>query len=90
MAACDELQGFTFKSALDIKAGYFNVKIAKEFLKFAGLITQDGIYQILRMIFGFKPAPSFFQMLMILALSRSAFPLNHGTFQDDCTVAGMT
>jgi hypothetical protein len=39
MAACDELQGFLYKSALDIKAGYFNVKISKDCLKYAGLIT---------------------------------------------------
>lgn len=42
------------------------------------------------MIFGFKPAPSFFQMLMVTALSRSKHKLRHGTFQDDCTLAGMT
>lgn len=39
ISVCDEIQGFPIKSALDIKAGYFNVKIAKESLKYAGLIT---------------------------------------------------
>jgi hypothetical protein len=39
MSTCDEIQGFKYKSALDIKAGYFNVKIAKDSLKYAGLIT---------------------------------------------------
>ncbi len=37
--ALDELQGLLLKSALDIKAGYFNIPLLEELRKFAGLVT---------------------------------------------------
>jgi hypothetical protein len=38
-SALDELQGTRFKSALDVKAGFFNVKIREALQTYAGLVT---------------------------------------------------
>ena len=73
-------------SALNIKAGFFNVPINPPLQRFAGLVAQDGLYVFLPMAFGFATAPAHFQGVMPVALSRSRRPLSHGTFMDDCTL----
>jgi len=55
-----ELQGATCFSALDIKAGFNNIPIAEDCLHHIGVITQDGLFRLERMTFGFNTAPSCF------------------------------
>jgi hypothetical protein len=56
----DELQGKPLKSALDVKAGFLNIRIAQRLKKFAGLVTQDALFVFQRMAFGYAPAPATF------------------------------
>ena len=60
--------------------------IPEHLQKYAGLVTQDGLYVFQRMAFGFTLAPATFQGIMNVALSRASRPLKHGTYMDDCTV----
>jgi hypothetical protein len=85
----DELQGEEYKSAIDVKAGFFIVKIAEKLKKFAGLVTQDALYVFQRMAFGYAPAPATFQGIMNVAIQRAKRPLITGTYLDDCTVGGQ-
>jgi hypothetical protein len=84
----DQLQGGSIYSALDIKAGFFNVPLAPGMDLFLGLVTQDGLYKFLRMPFGHLLAPCHFQAIMNMALSRSRRPLKTGIYLDDTTIQG--
>ena len=88
-SALDELQGLKYKSALDIKAGYFNIPLAEGMDKYAGVVTQDGLYAFTRMAFGFSLAPGFFQAVMTEVMGRGR-QLRAGIYLDDCTVGGNT
>ena len=87
----DELGHCRVYSAMDLKAGFLNVPIHPDWQKYAGLVTQDGLYVMKRMVFGFKTAPCHFQALMeyILRGKPSARRINHGTYLDDITVGAL-
>lgn len=85
----DELQGLKYKSALDIKAGYFNIPMAPGMERYAGLVTQDALFTFQRMAFGYSLAPGFFQAVMS-ELMRRGRPLKAGIYLDDCTVGANT
>ena len=89
-SSIDQLQGGKVCSALDIKAGFFNIPLAEALADFLGLVTQDALYQFLVMCFGHKLAPGWFQMVMNIALSRAQHKLQHGTYLDDATVTNST
>jgi hypothetical protein len=57
------------RSALDIKAGYFNVPVLLELMQYLGIVTQDAVYYFMRMVFGHCLAPAHFQALMNYILS---------------------
>ena len=56
----NELHSATVFSALDIRAGFNNIPIAPECLNHIGIITQDGLFHLERMTFGFNTAPACF------------------------------
>lgn len=56
----DELQGLEELCAVDVKAGFLNIKIPPELRRYAGLVTQDGLYRFKRMSFGYANAPAMF------------------------------
>lgn len=84
----DQLEGATVCSALDIKAGFFNIPIADGLDIYLGLVTQDGLYKFLRMPFGHALAPGHFQAVMNIALQRARRPLRAGVYLDDTTLKG--
>lgn len=87
----NELEGATCFSALDIKAGFNNLPIAEECRNHIGVITQDGLFALERMTFGFNTAPCCFQNAMHRVL-QDPIPGRHvpdtSTFLDDVTVPG--
>ena len=56
----NQLQGCSVFSALDIKAGFHNIPKPAHLQKFAGIVTQDGLYCWCRMPFGYNSAPTHF------------------------------
>ena len=77
------------RSALDIKAGYFNVPVVSELVRFLGIVTQDALYVFLRMAFGHALAPAHFQTLMNYIMSQARWPVTASVFQDDTTVGDL-
>jgi transposase InsO family protein len=51
-------------SCLDMRQGYFHVKIRESDIEKTAFVTPRGQYEMLRMNFGYSNAPPFFQQLM--------------------------
>lgn len=51
-------------SALDIKAGFNNIPLEEDSKRYCGLITQDGVWVLDRMTFGYIGAPACFQAVI--------------------------
>ena len=49
---------------LDVKAGFHNIPVLLATQELLGVITQDGMFQFLRMPFGISKAPDHFQYVM--------------------------
>lgn len=64
----DALYNATAMSQIDLKAGFWNIPVAPESIALTAIVTQDGVYEALRMQFGFKCAPSHFQKTIIITL----------------------
>ena len=47
-------------SAIDIKGAFNNVPVAPESRPYCAIVTQDGVYEYLKMTFGFSTAPAHF------------------------------
>jgi len=59
-----EFHGKKFYSALDIKSGYFHIKVAKDSRHYLAFMTKKGLYEWNVMPFGPTNAPSVFQRAM--------------------------
>jgi len=51
-------------TTMDVTTGYWNVKVKPEDIEKLAFVTVDGVYGPVRMPFGVKTAPAFFQALM--------------------------
>lgn len=64
----DTLSGFQFLSCLDLASGYWQCEIDEKDRHKTAFITKFGLFEHIRMGFGFKNAPAFFQRVMELVL----------------------
>nr|XP_022902167.1 uncharacterized protein K02A2.6-like [Onthophagus taurus] len=84
---CSRLAGKKFFSVLDMKDGFFQVKLDKQSSKLCSFGTPFGVYRFLRMPFGISSAPEIMQNLMF-----SIFNNIEGveTYFDDIIISGTT
>ena len=60
----DRLKGSKFFSIIDLKAGYWEIKIQEDSIKYTAFSTPDGHYECLRLPFGVRNGPSYFSRIM--------------------------
>lgn len=64
-ATASSLSTFKNKIVVDLKDGFFHIRIPPEFQKFFGVISKMGIHRFARMSQGFINSPTIFQMMML-------------------------
>lgn len=63
------LRGSSYFTALDMNSGYWQLMVHSEDCQKTAFITQDGLYEFIRMPFGLSGAPSTFQRTMDMVLA---------------------
>lgn len=71
----DTLQGASWFSTLDLRAGYYNIPVAKRDRDKTAFLTRRGCWRFTVMPFGLTCAPSVFQRLMDLVLSGLSYEI---------------
>ncbi|GBL98664.1 Retrovirus-related Pol polyprotein from transposon 297 [Araneus ventricosus] len=57
----DQLPSGKFSSTIDLKSGFFHVKMEEDSKKFTSFVTHDGQYEFNKVSFGLFNSPSIFQ-----------------------------
>lgn len=78
------LGGKKYFSSLDLKNGFFHVKVAEESKKYTSFVTTYGQYEYNRMPFGLRNAPAVFQRFIHSCLKEF---INAGIIIDDILIA---
>lgn len=86
----DVLNKKKFFSSLDLKDGFYHVKVADDSIKYTSFVTPNGQFEYLRMPFGLKTAPSRFQRLVNTVLKELIASGDVVVYMDDILVATET
>lgn len=65
----EKVGGCNFYTSLDLASGYLQIKLSEETSRKCGVITEEGIYQMITMPFGMKNATAAFSRAMAVVLS---------------------
>ena len=82
----DLVEGYSLYSALDLKAEFENVVLDPAMTRFHGLVTQDGLYILEKMTFGFNTAPAHFQAIMMTVMDAEPNRPTNSTYINDITL----
>ena len=69
----DDLSGSTIFSAIDLKAGFWQILMDENSIEKTAFSTPDGHYEFIRLPFGLKNAPSDFSRIMFIILGDLKF-----------------
>lgn len=85
----DRLSGYKYFCNLDLASGYYQIKMAEDSIAKTAFVTQDGLYEFLKIPFGLTNAPSIFQKIINKILGSLRF---HKVlvYLDDILVPGKT
>ena len=79
----DRFKGSTWFSVIDLKSGYWQVKMDPDSIEKTAFSTPDGHYEFLRLPFGLKNAPAEFSRIMNMVFGNLPFV---EVYLDDITV----
>ena len=74
-------------SALDLKSEFENVVQDPAMTRFCEIVTQDGLYVLECMTFGFNTAPALFQAIMMTVMDAELNCHTNTTYIDDIMMA---
>ena len=83
----DRLSGSKWFSTIDLKSGYWQVKMAEDSISKTAFSTPDGHYEFLRLPFGLKNAPAEFSRIMHQVFGDLKFVQ---IYLDDLTIHSLT
>jgi hypothetical protein len=83
----DELTFAKLMSLIDLKGAFFNHPVDPNSIKYLGFITQDGMFQFLKMPFGCVNAPAKLQSTLDYIIQEDGH-LNTAIYYDDITPFG--
>ena len=79
----DGLSGSTWFTALDLKSGYYQIRLSNRSMAKTAFSTPDGHYEFTRIPFGLKNAPAHFSKIMFQVLGDLSFVK---IYLDDITI----
>lgn len=85
----DRLQGNECFTSLDLKSGYYQIRMSDSSIPKTAFITEDGHYEFLRLPFGLVNGPSCFQEMMNKVLGNLRFG-NVIVYLDDVYLVSKT
>ena len=83
----DRMAGSAWCTGIDLKCGYWQIKVAEKSIPMTAFSTPDGHYECLRLPFGLKNAPADFSRAMQQALGDLPFVQ---IYLDDITIHSKT
>lgn len=86
----DSLTGKKYFTALDLKNGFYHIKMAEDSVKYTAFTTPFGLYEYLHMPFGLKVAPSRFQRYLNQVLINLIRDQKVVVYMDDILVSSVT
>jgi len=86
----DALRDKRFYSSLDLKDGFYHVAMSPESVKYTSFVTPLGQFEFLRMPFGLKIGPQFFQRFVTEVMSELIRSGNVVVYIDDMLIATET
>ena len=85
----ENLRGRKYFAIFDLRAGYHQIELDPASRKYSAFVTDDGLYEFIRLPFGFKNAPGYFMRQIRLLLSGHLHRICEA-YLDDIVVWGDT